>query len=411
MLTDQAIRKLPNPARRKEIPDGKVRGLFLQLQPSGARSWALRYRYNGKPRKLTLGAWPTLDLAGARRSAQRRAVEIADGRDPAGEKTEAREHARIEAADDSDRVKTVLASFAKLYAVPRLRSAGAVEFLLRTYLLPAWGERKLGTITRKDVVALLDSVAIERPIQANRLLDWTRVFMRWARARGLIETDPCEGVKAPSKEVARDRVLSGEELGQLWRALGRLADSDPIYSALTKLLIVTGARLREIAEAGWSEISIDTGVFRLPADRSKNGRELVLTLPEAAIEIIRATPKIEGKFVFTLDGVRPISGFSWWRKRLDAEIAKEQGVAPLSPWRLHDLRRSTASGMAGLGIAPHVIEAILNHKSGTIKGIAAVYNRYSYDREKAAALAAWASHVEALASGKAMESNIVALRA
>ena len=194
----------------------------------------------------------------------------------------------------------------------------------------------------------------------------------------MIEVSPCAGIRAPAAETSRDRVLSDDELRAVWRAADAL---ETPYDGFIKLLILTGARRSEVAGMMWREIDFDAKLWTLPAARAKNATEYQIPLSDSAVQILRALPRIaDSDLVFTLSGRVPIRGFHNVKTRID-------DLMPAGPsWTLHDFRRTFASGCARLGIAVHVVEAALNHRSGSIRGIAAVYNRYSYDTEKRAAL-------------------------
>jgi integrase len=229
-----------------------------------------------------------------------------------------------------------------------------------------------------------------------------RRMCSWAIERGLIETSPCSGIRAPAAETSRDRVLSDDELKAVWRAADALGAP---YNAFVKLLILTGARRSEVAGMMWREIDFDAKLWTLPAARAKNATEYQIPLSDSAVQTLQALPRIaDSDLVFTLSGRVPIRGFHNVKTRLDGLMP-----ADTPTWTLHDIRRTFASGCARLGIAVHVVEAALNHKSGSIKGIAAVYNRYSYDTEKRAAMTAWARHVQVIVSGEAA-ANIILLR-
>ena len=411
MLTDLSIKKQPLPEKRRELADGKITGLYLVLQPSGAKSWALRYRAAGRPAKLTLGPYPTLDLATARRRAQEALGEIASGKNPAADKKVVREAQRA-ANSTADRVEAVANSFIERYVKRNVGASWAreTERLLRVEVIPQIGSKRIGEVSRADIHKLLDEM-VDRgsPINANRLLAVLRRMFNWCIERGLVERSPCDKLKAPSPEQARDRVLSDSELRVAWQAFERIGWP---FGRIAQLLLLTGARRDEIAGARWSEIDLEGKTWTIAKERSKNGVAHGIPLSDAAIQIIKSLPRIGGKgdgFVFTTTTRAPVSGWSRAKAHVDkAILAVTQDDAAPAHWTLHDLRRSAASGMAGIGIAPHVVEAVLNHKSGTIKGVAAVYNRYSYSTEKRAALDAWARRLEAIVTG-ASATNVIAL--
>jgi integrase len=427
MLTDLSIKKLALPDRRKEVPDGRISGLYLVVQPSGQKSWALRYRADGRPKKLTLGSYPALDLATARKRAQEAIGDVAGGKDPAAVKQASRATARAERADDDKRVERVAETFIKRHVKLSGKVGegwGAeVERLFKIEILPRIGAKRIGDVKKNDVLAILDAI-VDRgsPITGNRCFAVLRKFFNWAcDARGLIVVSPCKGIEAPAAETSRDRVLEDDEIRLAWRAFDAVGWP---FGPIGKLLLLTGARRSEIAEASWQEIDLAAKTLTLPGSRTKNGKPHEIPLSDAAVEVITALPRIEGKaaLLFSTTGATPVSGFSRSREVIEramvAELRKaaiERGDDPekveaRKPWTLHDLRRSCASGMASLKIAPHVIEAVLNHKNGTIKGVAKVYNRYSYATEKRAALDAWARQLGSIVTDSRL-SNVVELAA
>lgn len=411
-LTAQSVERVkPDLAKRREMPDGLLPGLYFVIQPSGVRSWAVRYRHAGTPRKLTLGPYPALDLATARARARDALQAVAAGRDPAGEKTAARRVAR-DTKPDRDLMNTVVGTFLERHvrANNKERSAEETERIFRKHVLPAWGNRRIQDITRRDVVELLDAIVDKgTPIAANRTLAAVRKLFNWAIDRSVVEASPCVRIKAPSAERSRDRVLSDDELRWTWKAADALGS--PV-GAFVKMLALTAQRRDEVARATRSEMKDNGALWTIPGARTKNGVEHDVPLSEQVQRIVAALPRIgKSDFLFTTSGEAPISGYSQAKARLDAamhEIARaeaaERGDDPeavtLCPWRLHDLRRTVASGMARLGMPVNVIEAVLNHRSGQVSGIAAVYNRHSYLPEKRKAMEAWGRFVESLIAGR-----------
>src|ERR1700730_10695522 len=191
-----------------------------------------------------------------------------------------------------------------------------------------------------DIHGLLDDIgASGSPVSANRALSWLRRMCGWAVERGLIEANPCTGIKAPAAETARDRVLSDDELKAVWEAADAL---EPVYAGFIKLLVLTGQRLREVSEMEWKEIDLDATLWTLPAARAKNSIEHSIPLSDQTLEILKALPRIASSdFVFTINGRNPIRGAHLVKRRID------KLAPPIPPWVLHDLRRTVASGMAG----------------------------------------------------------------
>jgi integrase len=395
-LTQLAIDNLkPGPVRR-EVPDGKERGLYFVIQPTGAAAWALRYRFSGQPRKLTIGAYPAIGLAKARAEAVRAKAAIADGTDPASTKRTAKAAKKAEKRAD-DHVEKVVEDFIALYAKPNTRDWKETGRLLNQFA-NAWKGRPLAEIDKADIHRVLDSiVARGARVGANRAFAQLRKMCKWAVSRGLIERSPCDGIDPPSAEQSRDRVLDTDELRLVWRAAEGLGFP---FGPIVKLLILTGQRRSEVGGMEWGELDLDRGVWTIPASRSKNGRQHVLPLSPQAVEIINGLPRFSGsRFLFSAGKTAP-SGFSRAKTRLDKCIAKMNGGEPVAPWILHDIRRSAASGLAALGINLPVIEKCLNHVSGSFAGIVGVYQRHNFADEMRAAMQAWSRHVEAIVSGK-----------
>jgi integrase len=406
VLTDLQIKNLAPPDKRREVPDGKIAGLYLVCQPSGARSWAVRYRVNGLPRKLTIGSYPAIDLATARRRAQEAVGDVAGGNDPAARKRAAREARKAEQSTN-DRVEAIVALFVQKYLKKKVGPGWAKESerLLRVEIVPELGKRKLGEITRADVRRLLDDIAEHAPIAANRTLDAFRKLCNWAVSQELIAASPCAGVEAPSAERSRDRVLSDDEVRLAWCAFERVGWP---FGRIAQLLLLTGARRSEVAGMRWGEIDLSAKVWRLPKSRTKNGRDHEIPLSDAAISIVESLPHVgDGKsgLVFTTAGLSPVSNFSDGKAAIDKAVP-----GALAHWVFHDLRRTVATNLQRLGVKLEVTEAVLNHVSGSRAGIIGVYQRHEYADEKRAALDAWARRLDAIVTG-APAANVIELSA
>ncbi len=384
-LTARAVETLkPGPARR-EIADRHMPGLYLVLQPSGAKSWAVRYRHVGTPRKHTLGSYPAIDLKSARGLASKALRTVAEGRDPGHEK-------RQERAPKPDTVEAVARQFVERHCKRsnRPRTATETQRLLDQHVLPRWRGKLMRDIIRRDVLDVLDRVVDGgKPIAANRTLAAIRKMFNWAVARDIIAASPCAGVKPPTAERSRDRVLTDQELRAVWQAADKIGGT---FGALVWLLILTGQRRDEVAGMRWSEIDLEGRRWTLAPARVKNNRPHEIPLSEPAIAILRALPRIGNRFVLTSTGDAPASGYSKGKRRLDALLPPD-----MPDWRLHDLRRTVASGLARLGINLPVIEKVLNHASGSFAGIVSVYQKHEFSQEKRRALDAWGGFVAGFA--------------
>lgn len=423
MLTDMAIAKMQPPAKRREIPDGRIRGLYLMLTPNGAKSWIVRYRFAGGQRKLTLGGYPVIDLKSARRLAEKARGEVAHGEDPAAQKQAQRAAAKAERERHEDKVENVVAQFIERHAKPNTKDWKNTEGLLKREVIARWDGKRLGAISRPMVHGMLDEM-MDRgaPIAANRAFAQLRKMCNWAISRGIIEQNPCVGVTPPTKETKRERVLDDKEIKLAWRAFESVGWP---FGPLGKLLLLTGARLREVAGMKWSELNLDAQTWTLPKDRTKNKREHVVPLSEQALEVIELLPRIEGEgkgkvsFVFTTTGKTPVSGFSRAKRGIDAAVLELQlkdaeargqpgaDVAPVPHWTLHDLRRTVATNLQKLGVRLEVTEAVLGHQGGSRAGVVGVYQRYEWTDEKRAALNAWAHRLDEIVSDDDAPSNVV----
>jgi integrase len=381
-LTVRTVETARSGKARREIPDAHMPGLYLVVQPSGTKSWAVRYRHNGQTRKHTLGTYPAVDLKAARTLGGKALRTAAEGRDPGREKAQARSAQR-------DTIERVSAQFIERHCrrANRPRTAQETERLLRLHVLPRWRGRIVHEITRRDVLDMLDRIVDGgAPIAANRALAAVRKMFNWAVARDIIAISPCAGVKPPTTERSRDRVLSDGELRAVWLAADEMRWP---FGSLVQLLILTGQRRDEVARITWDELDLEQKLWTLPRERVKNDEAHEVPLSRKAISIISAMPRLGDRFVFTTNGKSPSSGYSKGKRRLDALLPPD-----MPSWRLHDLRRTVASGMARLGINLPVIEKVLNHASGSFAGIVGVYQRHTFANEKRKALEAWGSFVQ-----------------
>lgn len=412
-LTTKAVESAkPDPARRLEIPDPALSGLYLVVQPSGAKSWALRYRFAGKPKKLTLGRWPILGVAAARAAASEAIEEVEHGNDPGAAKRKAKA-ARIEAELSERDTMRAMFDLYQRRKLAQLKAGETVRVVLEKHVLPKWANRRVQEITRRDVTELLEEIVeAGRAVTANRVRAYLSAFFAWALEREAVTVNPVVGTRPPSAETARDRVLTDDEIRWLWKAAEGVGQP---FGPLTQLLLLTGQRRGELAELVEGEIEGDE--LRLSGERTKNGRPHSVPLSPAARDVLAGVVRIKGDagWIFTTTGAAPVSGFSKAHARLMrrmAEIAaEERGEAVEIPhWTLHDLRRTAATGMARLGIPVRVTEAVLNHVSGTAGGIVSVYQRHDYAAEKRRALEAWASLVAEIVDARAA-GNVVRLGA
>jgi integrase len=334
-----------------------------------------------------------LTPAQARDTAAEMHAMVRLGRDPAGEKTEG----RARAAETMIAVVRSYLTYQSGHLRPR--SYRELERHLLRYSRPLHG-LQLQKIDRRAVAARIADVASSSgAATANRVRASLSALFAWAMRQGLLDTNPVTGTNR-QPEQSRTRVLADNELKIIWDALG----SDD-YSAIIRLLILTGQRRDEIGSLCWSEITDDQIV--LPPERTKNARGHRIPIVATVRSLLDGRER-NGVFVFGLHPTKPFSGWGVSKAALDRRI-KAAGYR-LEPWRLHDLRRSLSTAMhEQLGVAPHIVEAVLNHVSGHKAGVAGVYNRSTYEREARIALTRWADHVLAVVEGQ--ERKVVSLRA
>jgi integrase len=398
-LTALAIEKAKPGAARREIPDGLLRGMYLVVQPSGVKSWAVRYRHRGVSRKLTLGAWPAIDLATARDLGAKALRRVAEGGDPAAEKQDTK---RTTIADS---VEAVVADYLARH-VRQKRTARETERILTREVVSAWKGRRIQDIAKRDIIAMIDTIEQRAPIMARRTFAIVRAFFSWCVDKDIIAASPCAGLKPPGKPRFRDRVLTDSELTRVWRAADVIGHP---YGPQSKLLLLTGCRRAEIANLRWSEVDLEGRMIRLPRERVKNDTAHDVPLSDAALAVLDTLPRGKSDLVFpSTNGRTPTAKFSQAKRRLDEAIAADGGAA-VPKWVVHDLRRTVASGLARLGINLPVIERGLNHRSGSFAGIVSVYQHHSFADEKRRALEAWGRFVTALTEGK--PANVVLMRA
>jgi integrase len=419
-LTAVAVRKLRHGKQRREIRDAGCRGLVLIVQPSGHKSWAMRFRRpGGRLVRLALGpvdlvgaeaaATPVLGqlltLAAARQLAAEINRERALGRDVVG--TRYREKLEREARGAATFAQAAH-DFISQHAMVHTRRWQEQARLLGLHpnltvipkgLSDRWSSIPIADIDGDDIHAVVEETRAKgapglvrrskgpTEARARAMYGTLSKLFAWLVQKRRLRQSPCIGVHRPVPPQARDRVLTPAEIVKFWAA----ADSaNQPFGAVLKLLLLTGCRLNEVAGMRRSEIS--EGVWTVPGTRTKNRRPHAVPLPTLAARVVDGAQGA-GDLVFSTTGTTPISGWSKTKRRLDAAMK-------IPAWRLHDLRRTAATGMADIGIAPHIIEAVLNHVSGHKAGVAGIYNRSAYLPEKTAALTRWAAHVHGLVAGK-----------
>lgn len=440
MLTTTAVQKMRAEEARIEVKDAGSKGLLLTIEPSGLKRWTMRFRHSdGSLVRLSLGpvdftgteqeATPQigdpLSLAAARRLAadvnRKRALghdfkaakqRQAFQKELKGSKTFALAAVDFVTQHSMRKVRGWKLQARSLGIRPKADGAG-VE-LIPHGLANRWSTRALTEIDGDDIHALVREVR-ERGIpgigrknlgpsepRARAVYSDLSKFFSWCVEERRLKASPVVGVTKPRPPASRERTLTDKEIVWFWRACDRLPEP---FGPCLRVMLLTGARRSEVA--GMRRSEFEGSVWTIPGERSKNHRAHDLPLPPLATDIIDAVPTV-GDLVFTTTDRTPISGWSKTKTELDKQM-RELAGAKIAPWRIHDLRRTCATKMGELGIAPHVIEAVLNHVSGFRAGVSGTYNRNAYGPEKKAALERWAAHLTGMVSGCA--TNIVPLQA
>jgi integrase len=395
MFTDRTLRAWQRaPQKPGTYYDAAVPGLAIRVMPSGHFSFVLVARYPGSsnPTRRALGRYGALTLEQARAKARSWLDLIHRGIDPEHKEEAARQEALRR---QKNSFAAVAEEFVKRH-VSKTRKAAIVERELRSEFIARWGARPITDITQHDVVAVIDEV-VDRgaPYQAHNLLGHVRTLFNWAIARGIygLERSPCDRLKPAAvigKKLARTRVLNDDELRAYWRATETL---EYPYGPLFRLLLLTGQRKSEVAEARWSEIDTAKKLWTIPPSRMKSDAAHAIPLTPAAIEVLSSLPRFDrGNHLFsTTFGQKAVNGFSRAKERLDSAMRAELGS--LDGFVIHDVRRTVRTHLSALPVPELVRELVIAH---TKPGLHRVYDQHSYLDEKRDALEKWAARLRTI---------------
>jgi integrase len=372
-LTDTAAAKLAVPPDKSEVflwESGGVPGFGVRLRAGGRATWVFQYRIARHTRRISIGLVTAIKASDARATASRLYAQIKLGGDPSATKKAARaaQAETLEAAIDIYLARQRL----------RLRERSLAETIrhLNVHARPLHA-LPLGKIDRRAIAALVAKLgASSGPVAANGVLKGLAALFAWAMREGLVDMNPAAGANR-FPQVARSRVLSDDELRAIWQATG----NGGRHATIARLLALTACRREEVAGLMWSEVDLDKAVISLPSERTKNALPFDVPLSSPAVEILRAWPRGEDGAVF--------AKYATWST--DKTLLDQR--SGVTGWVVHDIRRTVATGMADIGVQPHVIEAVLNHQSGAKRGVAGVYNRSTYAVEKRQAVDRWAAHL------------------
>jgi integrase len=379
-MTKSAIDDLAVAEKDTVYWDQGLPGFGVKVTPRGRKVFIVMYRLGGagsQLRKYTVGPYGRVTLPMARAQAQKIFAARLDGRDPAEEKKQARRRLVV------DQVEDLVETFIR-ERLSKVRTARTLSNRLRRDVIPYWGSKSVHDIKKRDVIDLVSKISERNSHAGYRLLKTLKTFFRWCVGRAVIETSPAEGLSTDYREVSRDRVLTDNELAAVIVAARKMPWP---YGGIVEFLALTGQRREEVVRASPGEIDAEARTWCIPANRSKNGKAHIVHLSEPAWAVI--SEHLTGDYIFPTSTGHHFQAYSQSKRLLD-ELCGIRG------WRLHDLRRTIVSGMARMGIPPHVADKILNHQSGTISGVAAVYQRHDFLAERKEALDRWGAHVTKL---------------
>jgi integrase len=393
-FTDEYVAGLVCPTGKKDVLvfDGNPKGFGVRVLSNGRKIFILQYTVAKRKPRMPLGYFGKgrgegdgLTTKEARVLASIHYGTVLAGGDPHKEVAEKKASHAAAAAEEAFTFRTLVNTWENRH-LDAMRESYRKDALGRIRLhLTAILDKPASAVTRKDAVKELDRIAIEAgETTARRVMGYARSAYGWALKRGSVDSNPFHGLPRIGKEVSRDRALCSKEVGAVWTAAGKLGT---VHGGFVRFLLLTLARRDEVARMTWAEVAPDLSTWTLPAERAKNGKAHVVHLSKPARAVLAAVPRIDGcPLVFTTTAKKGLTTFSWIMRKLTApEIAEG--------WTLHDFRRTGVSTLANLGYAPHVCDRLLNHTQGTIKGVAAIYQRHDFAKERTAALDAWGTYV------------------
>jgi integrase len=389
-LTDSFCRSV-TVDERTDFQDELVRGLSLRVSPNDTKTWNVVFtrESDGAKQRVKLGRYPPMTLEKARTAALKAMTAVSEGNDPSEEKRARR---------DAMTVEKLGALFIEKYGKRNKKTWAEDERLLKVEVYPVIGKMKAMTVRRRDVLDIIEAKADAGYVaQSTQILAVTRKMFNWAVDPEYLPASPATGIKPRGKATKRDRVLSDEEVRTIWNALPD-ASLMPAMKECIRLLFLTGQRSGEVTGIRKSEIDLQRQTWNLPGWRTKNGLAHVVPLSSSAFAIIeaaiaKAVPDNHDAPLFSRTG-EPMAS-----NAVSHAVRNElQKVG--SRWTAHDIRRTVATGMASIGVQPHIVEAVLNHISGAKAGVAGIYNRAAYEPEKRRALDMWAEHLDAIVTNR-----------
>lgn len=406
LFTDKYLKNLksqPNQTKPIDIREKSGDGFAITLFSSGVISFIYLYHFGGRKRRMTIGRYPHMSLADAKREHRNALKMLENNLDPAEEVKKVKFDAQ-----NSSTVSGLIEEYLEIWAKPRKRSWEEDQRILYKDIRPTWGKRKVIDITKRDVVLLLEGITKRgAPIAANRTLACIRRMFNFAIERDLATANPCATVKAPAKENRRERFLSAEEIKILWNMLDQAPMSNLTKLAL-KLQLVTAQRKGEIVSAEWSDFS--TSVWTIPAEKAKNGKSHRVSLSKLALILLNEIKQISGTSRWLFPAAHTVKEDTHMTgEAVDHALRRSKSIlSAIENFSPHTLRATAATHMASMRISSETISRILNHAK---KGVTQLhYNQYDYDDEKRYALDAWSQRLKEIIDGNESTSNVIPLQ-
>lgn len=438
-ITKRTVDAAKPTAAEYTLWDDEVSGFGLKVTPAGGKVYLYRYRMarpgeaaRTAPSKYTIGRHGDLTPDQARKRAKELAAIVTQGIDPRQReldaiaakdeaKRQAAEKVKLEGELAFEKVADLWLDHYENEKDRRPSSVRLAKTVVENHLKPKLKGKPLPHIGRTELQPVIDAIPPAQRGARRAVFAYASVLFGWAYKRGDITQNPLAGMAKPEAPKARDRVLSDEELAAVWKATDKLGDP---FAPFFRLLVLTGQRRSEVAGINWAELDRATATWTIPANRAKNGVAHIVPLaPDAVAELDRLALALHEKakerepdatrwpkagFVLTTTGRTPISGITKAKAALDETVTKARKGEALPHWRIHDLRRTIATGFQRMGVRFEVTEATLNHVSGAKGGVAGIYQRHDWKEEKRAALEAWARHI-AMIVKPAEKDNVVSI--
>jgi integrase len=398
-LNDKLLKNIKPSIKRYEIADSG--GLSVRVSPNSSITFQYRFRINGKQFRMDFGAYPDISLAEARELHRLARNEVALGKNPIEEKKE-----RTLLDKQAITVADLVIEFMTKEIRRRLKRKRPeyADSILRSQIVPTLGHKKVKDVSRRDIIELLEKIVSRgAPVMANRTGSLTKQMFSFAQARGWIEASPCTNITKSSiggSEKPRDTFLSYKQIWLFWHGLNKVNFNESLKICL-KILLATGQRRGEIIFGEWSHISFEKARWTIPASLSKNGKEHIIQLTPLTSSLFVQLKELAGANRYMVPSPLYQVDTPMSERAINRAVSRSKEIFGIESLTPHVLRHTFSTKLSGLGVAPHVIEKLLNHQLG---GMLAVYNHHPYYKERKEALHLWSETIETICSAPDIES-------